>query len=137
MNLFYNTIVFVADMGKSRDFYERVIGLKIELDYSVLVIYENRLAIHEGDKLLKTVYGAIPFRVRRLFGRNNLDIYFETDDLEGVERALRQNNVKFIHPIKTMDWGQRVLRCFDPDGHIVEIGDPLHFEHLKKKGGAS
>lgn len=101
MNVFYNTVVFVADMKKSRDFYERVIGLKVEIDYSTLVISENRLAIHERDKLLKTVYGAIPFRLRSLFGRNNLDVYFETDDLEGAERELRQNKVKFVHPIKT------------------------------------
>ena len=44
MNVFYNTIVFVNDMAKSRYFYENVLELKIEVDYGVLVIYENRFA---------------------------------------------------------------------------------------------
>jgi catechol 2,3-dioxygenase-like lactoylglutathione lyase family enzyme len=132
MNVFYNTIVFVSDIQKSRYFYEKIMSLKIEVDYSVFVIYENRLAIHEGNKLQETIFGKVQKRILKRFGRKNIDIYFETNELGKMEKILTNEHVKFIHKIKQQDWGQKVLRCYDPDMHIVEIGEPLHLEYLKK-----
>ena len=100
MNVFYNTIVFVNDMEKSRYFYEKIIGLKIEIDYGVLVIYENRLTIHDGYKLQKTIFGNVKNKLIKRFGHNNIDIYFETNELENMENVLIKENVKFIHKIK-------------------------------------
>ena len=31
----------------------------------------------------------------------------------------------FIHNIEQQPWGQRVLRFYDPDRHIIEIGEPM------------
>ena len=90
MNVFYNTIVFVNDMVKSRCFYEKVLELKIEVDYGVLVIYENRLAIHDGNKLQKTIFGKVQSRLKKRFGRKNIDIYFETNELEKMKRLLEK-----------------------------------------------
>ena len=132
MNVFYNTIVFVNDMVKARYFYENVLKLKIEVDYDVLVIYENRLAIHEGNKLQKTIFGKVQSRLQKRFGRKNIDIYFETNELGKMEKLLEKEDVKFIHKIQQQEWGQKVLRCYDPDMHIVEIGEPLHLDYLKK-----
>ena len=33
--------------------------------------------------------------------------------------------VEFIHPISEHPWGQRGMRFYDPDGHIVEIGETM------------
>ena len=132
MNVFYNTIVFVNDIVKSRYFYEAILELKIEVDYGVLVIYENRFAIHEGNKLQKTIFGKVQRRIQKRFGRKNVDIYFETDQLEKIEKLLQKENIRFIHKIAQQEWGQKVLRCYDPDKHIVEIGEPLHLDFLKK-----
>ncbi|HEX7496456.1 MAG TPA: VOC family protein, partial [Candidatus Limnocylindrales bacterium] len=58
-------------------------------------------------------------------GKGNLDIYFETDDLESALNAVVESGAEIIHPIEVQAWGQRVFRFHDPDGHIVEIGDPM------------
>ena len=29
-----------------------------------------------------------------------------------------------VHPIRMEPWGQRVFRIFDPDKHVVELGEP-------------
>jgi signal transduction histidine kinase len=34
-------------------------------------------------------------------------------------------NVKLVHPVREEPWGQRVIRLYDPDGHIIEIGESL------------
>jgi hypothetical protein len=33
--------------------------------------------------------------------------------------------VDLIHPLKVESWGQRSIRFFDPDGFIVEVGEPI------------
>jgi hypothetical protein len=33
--------------------------------------------------------------------------------------------VQFVHPLREHPWGQRVFRLYDPDGHIVELGEPM------------
>ena len=30
-----------------------------------------------------------------------------------------------MHPIREHPWGQRALRVTDPDGHLVEVGEPM------------
>ena len=53
------------------------------------------------------------------------ELYFETDELEPVYQRLNEAGVEFIHPISEQPWGQRVMRFYDPDGHIVEIGETM------------
>ena len=52
-------------------------------------------------------------------------VYFETHELEETYEHLAQAGVEFVHPIREEPWGQRVMRLYDPDGHIIEIGEPL------------
>jgi hypothetical protein len=52
-------------------------------------------------------------------------LYFETDELEPIYRRLKEAKVAFIHGIYEQPWGQRVMHLYDPDGHIVEIGEGL------------
>lgn len=133
MNVFCNTIVFVRSMEASRKFYEGQLGLNVETDYTVMVIYENHFAIHDGARLMKTIYKK-PFACfARKYGRKNIDIYFETDDIDRMQQILIDGKARFIHRIEEQSWGQRVMRFYDPDRHVVEIGEPLHLEYLKGK----
>ena len=58
-------------------------------------------------------------------GRDNFELYFETGDLDTVLQRLTDADVALVHPLREQPWGQRVFRCFDPDGHIVEVGEPM------------
>ncbi len=53
------------------------------------------------------------------------ELYFESDDLEPIYQRLCDTKVEFIHPICEQPWGQRVMRFYDLDGHIIEIGESL------------
>ena len=62
----------------------------------------------------------------------NMELYFETDDFDGFLKILSQYpNVVYVHPPKKHDWQQRVVRIFDPDGHIIEIGESM--AHIAKR----
>jgi uncharacterized glyoxalase superfamily protein PhnB len=61
---------------------------------------------------------------REPFGRHNLLLYFEDDDIDACFARL-SGRVQLIHPLVRQVWGQRVFRFYDPDRHAVEIGEPL------------
>lgn len=48
---------------------------------------------------------------------------FETAELDSIYKALKENNVKFLHELNTEIWGQRTIRFYDPDGHLIEVGE--------------
>jgi hypothetical protein len=58
-------------------------------------------------------------------GRDNLEIYFETEDLDAALQMLMAAGVKLVHPIVEHPWAQRGLRACDPDGHIIELAEPM------------
>ena len=131
MNVFYNTLVFVKDIAKSKEFYRDVIGIKIETEYETIIFFENHFTIHDAKNLLQTIFGDKP-KDNTLQGRRNIDIYFESDDIQESYRKVKESGTEIIHGIKEQAWGQNVFRFFDPDGHIVEIGEAMHLDYLKK-----
>ena len=76
------TIVFVSDIARSKAFYRDVLDQSVKEDHGTVVMFEGGLEIHDGVKLLEMTYkmpGAFPNGPQ---GKDNLDIYLETDDLE-------------------------------------------------------
>jgi catechol 2,3-dioxygenase-like lactoylglutathione lyase family enzyme len=122
---FAHSIVFVKDIRASKTFYAETLGLKVVEDHGPIVLFENHLAIHQARELAATIWGADhPVEVAQPQGRNNLLLYFESEELvETFARLCKQ--VKLIHPIQRQAWGQAVIRFYDPDGHVIEIGEPL------------
>ena len=114
------TIVFVHDVPRSTAFYRDVLGQSVVQDYGTIVMFEHGFSIHDGVNLLEKTYKKPGAFAAGPQGRDNLDIYFEAEDLEAAFRAVTDSGVEMIHPIETQPWGQRVFRFHDPDGHIVE-----------------
>ena len=122
---FINSIAFVKDINLSKTFYTEMLGLKIAEDHGPFVLFEDHFALHQAHELAVTVWGAdCPPDTDQPQGRHNLLLYFETGELEQMFARLK-DRVKLIHPIRRQAWGQAVFRFYDPDGHVVEIGEPL------------
>lgn len=129
---FINPIPFVANLARAKTFYCDVLGLNILQDHGNFVQFDNGFALHEGMSLHRTVFGedaesgdaqAGDADNTQSYGRGNLVLYFEDDELDATfDRICDQLNM--IHDIQQQGWGQRVFRFYDPDGHIVEVGEP-------------
>jgi len=52
-------------------------------------------------------------------------LYFETEDIDGAARKFMSQNIEFLHHLKTEPWGQKTFRFFDPDHHLIEIGESM------------
>jgi len=122
MSIAYRSVViFVQDMGASRHFYEDLMEQELEFDFGANVSYVGGLALWQVDRAHEIVFGAPSGGV----GQGELELYFETDDLDAVVKLFEEAGVTFVHPLREQPWGQRVVRVYDPDGHIVEVGEPI------------
>ena len=60
-----------------------------------------------------------------VFGGNGGEIYFEEDRFDAFAGRLKTLPVQYVHPVKEHPWGQRVVRFYDPDRHIIEVGEAM------------
>ena len=37
---------------------------------------------------------------------------------------LKNFNITYVHDVVEYGWGQRVVRFYDPDGNLIEVGTP-------------
>ncbi len=114
---FVGPLIVVEDIAAARHFYEDCLGQKVVYDFGENVQFEGNFSIHRKahyQSLLGDEKG-YPITPRSNAG----ELYFETDDLEAALERLKQAGVEFIHEIREEPWGQRVMRLYDPDGHIV------------------
>ena len=117
-----NPLVFVTDMGESLDFYRDVLRREpIERDEH-FVLFDDGFALHDGSELLLSIYPERPRQTVDHWGRDNVALYFESDDLESDHRRLAAK-YPLIHPLRREPWGGRIFRLHDPDQHVVEIGE--------------
>lgn len=122
---FVNTIVFVCNLQESQDFYAKFLGLKVDRGLEKIVFFENGLVLHCAKSASEMVLGRAGTNEASQ-GNNNLLIYIECasfDELQMLYSRVR-SEVRIIHEVKRQSWGQRVFRFYDPDGHIVECGEP-------------
>jgi catechol 2,3-dioxygenase-like lactoylglutathione lyase family enzyme len=120
---FINPIPFVHDVERSKRFYVEVMGLSIAADHGDFVAFDTGFAIHQGEALQRTVWHQVD-DPEGDYGRRNLLLYFEHPDIDAAFIAISPH-VRLIHPVERQEWGQRVFRFYDPDGHAIEVGEPL------------
>jgi len=120
---FHSPCVFVADMVRSRAFYEDCLGQEPSLVLDGYVVYPGFCLWHI-DTARKHVFGEPDAVSDGPMGRDNFELYFEAEPLEDAwDRVMPR--VETIHPMKLQPWGQRCFRVRDPDGHILEVAEPM------------
>ena len=114
-------LIAVTDMAKSIYFYEEVIGDRIAMDFGENVTFEGGFALQEMKTWKSMIHTD---NVRRK--ANDAELYFEEEDIDGFIEYLKEfSEIQFVHPMEEMPWGQRVIRIYDPDFHIIEVGEGM------------
>ena len=115
-----NTMLVVTDMDKTVEFYKSVLGLEVVMDFGANKTLTGGLALQTLETY-KEFIGTSDFS----FGGINFELYFEEDNFDKFTNNLRKCDVQYIHPVKEHSWGQRVVRFYDPDRHIIEVGENM------------
>ena len=116
--------LFVQDIEKSKRFYVDILGFNIEFDFGTNVSFKEGFAIWQISKE-HLISQSLNCKASDSMRTNRFELYFETEELENDFETLKSAKVKFLHPIHEERWGQRTIRFFDPDGHLIEIGESI------------
>jgi catechol 2,3-dioxygenase-like lactoylglutathione lyase family enzyme len=122
------TILYVADVAASLDFYERALGQRRRFvhesgQYAELDTGPTTLALAAHELAAANVPGLYRPE-RRTSAQPTFEVCFVTDDVQGsFERAVSEGATE-VTPPQTKPWGQDVAYVRDPDGNLVEIASP-------------
>ena len=114
-------LITVKDIQKARRYYETLFGLEVLQDNDGNILMTQGLALQD-EKIWSGFLGE-----KITGGSNSSELYFEEEDIEGFIRKLEayDPDVRYVNRLMTHSWGQRVIRFYDPDGHLIEVGTPM------------
>ncbi|MCL1853302.1 MAG: VOC family protein [Peptococcaceae bacterium] len=115
---FHGTLIVVADLERSKVFYKKHLGLDVEIDFGANVTLTGGISL----QTLETWRGFIG-GIDVKFKGNDMELYFEAADFDEYIKNL--DELELVHPPLEHAWGQRGVRFYDPDGHIIEVGENI------------
>ena len=114
-------LISVADINAARKFYEDLFGLEVFQDYGRNIAFTCGLALQQDFDWLVD----LP-KEKILKKSNNAEIVFEEQDFDGFLNKLKEYpDIEYLGEVIEHSWGQRVIRFYDLDGHIIEVGEDM------------
>ena len=135
-----NVLIAVNDIDRAIKFYNEIFGLNVILDQDGNVIMSEGLVLQDA-KIWQRFLG------KELIPKNNMtELYFEESDIEGFVKKLEESDfeIEFVNKLMTHSWActkssglrscadrsgsgdQKVVRFYDPDGNLIEVGTPVN-----------
>ena len=114
-------VISVSDINAARKFYEDLFGLVVFQDYGRNIAFTCGLALQQDFDWLVN----LP-KEKILKKSNNAEIVFEEQDFDGLLDKLNKHpRIERLGEVVEHSWGQRVIRFYDLDGHIIEVGEDM------------
>ena len=115
------TVISVADISTARKFYEELFGLEVYQDYGRNIAFTCGLALQQDFDWLVN----IP-KEKVLKKSNNAEVVFEEQDFDGFLNKLKEYpEIEYLGEVIEHSWGQRVIRFYDLDEHLIEVGEDM------------
>lgn len=115
------TLIVVRDCSRSLKFYSELFGFTLIADNDGNMELSGKLYLQEAGYWEK-------FLERPVIPKSNAtELYFEEPDIEAFTEKLERlyPETEYVNRLMTHSWGQRVLRFYDPDGNLIEVGTPI------------
>ena len=115
-----NILIVVKDIEKSKQFYHDVFGLEVVLDNDGNMILTEGLVLQD-EKIWKNFLGKDISQKS-----NSCELYFEERDIEAFVQKLEMMypSIEYVNRLMIHSWGQKVIRFYDLDGNLIEVGTP-------------
>ena len=116
-----NILIVVKDIEKSRQFYHDLFGIDLVLDNDGNMILTEGLVLQD-EIIWKS------FLDRDIVSKSNsCELYFEEQDIEAFVEKLERlyPSIEYVNRLMTHSWGQRVIRFYDLDSNLIEVGTPM------------
>ncbi|MDY2734577.1 VOC family protein [Intestinibacter sp.] len=120
---FTSTLIAVSDLEKSKKFYHDVLGLDIIADFGANVTLTGGVVLQTLETWKKFINKD---EEQIIFKNNSMELYFEEDDMDKfIEKLNKFKDIVFVHELIEHSWGQRVVRFYDLDMHVIEVGENI------------
>ena len=114
-------LIVVKDIEKAKKYYHDMFGLNVLADNDGNMILSDGLYL-QSEKYWRGFTG------RDVISHNiSCELYFEEEDVDAFYEKLISlyPETEFVNLPMTHSWGQRVMRFYDPDGNLIEVGAPM------------
>jgi len=111
-------LIVTEDNKRARTFYENLFNLKMIIDYDGNMILEGGLILQERKYWEH-------FTNKNVVTKNNAsELYFVEDDIEAFVEKLERlyPDIEYVNKLTLHEWGQKVVRFYDLDGNLIEVG---------------
>lgn len=123
------TVLFVKDIELAKEFYQGLLEMEIIFDFGESVEFDSGLMLWETEFAHNFIFKR-PIDIDKK-GSHQLELYFESPDIESDAELFGSSEVELIHELREEPWGQRSMRLYDPDRHIIEIAEPMELVALR------
>ena len=116
-----NVLIVTKDIEASRKYYHDLFGLEMILDNDGNMILTEGLVLQD-ERIWKS------FLDRDVVPESNAgELYFEESNIEEFVEKLERlyPSTKYVNRLMTHSWSQRVVRFYDLDGNLIEVGTPM------------
>ena len=116
-----NVLIVVKDIERARQFYHDLFGLEKILDQDGNMILTEGLVLQE-EQIWKQ------FLKQDVIPKNHAsELYFEESNIEEFVERLESlyPDIEYVNRLMTHSWGQKVVRFYDLDGNLIEVGTPV------------
>lgn len=118
-----NILIVVDNIEISKRFYKELFGLDVVIDFDGNVILTEGLVLQDKKVWERFLDKEISY------GHHDAELYFEENQMDAFVERLNTSSfdVQYVNPLMEHDWGQRVVRLYDPDMHVIEVGETMEY----------
>ena len=115
-------LIVVSDISAARKFYEDILNQKVILDFGANITFEGDFALQSKETWVEFIHKT---ENDILFKPDNFELYFEEEQFDEFVERLQSFEIRYVHGVTEYPWGQRVIRFYDPDMHMIEVGESM------------
>ena len=111
-------LIVVKDCQKAMKYYHELFGLEVLQDNDGNIVLSDGLILQEEKYWCD-------FIEKDVIPKNNAcELYFEEENVDAFYEKLKMlyPETEFVNLPMTHSWGQRVVRFYDFDGNLIEVG---------------
>ena len=114
-------VISVKDINASKKFYEELFDLEVYQDYGINITFDCGLSLQQDFDWLINIE-----KEKIIEKANDHEICFEEENFDAfLKRLSVYPQIEYLDDVIEHSWGQRVVRFYDLDKHIIEVGESM------------
>ena len=122
----------VSDLGTTEAFYAGILDLPVQRALTSIGAPEHLVLRSDGWEVIFVEESAViqvhPILEARLenFPRGvGMTLHLSVKGIQGIYQELLEEDLEILYPLQLKPYGTREIWCFDPDGYLIVLEEPI------------